>query len=228
MIIFWLYVVTQLVSTAYGITVINSVRKVPALRKRLRESGYTQRDKNSLYKFNDWLKYFFKGFIPFYYAYKALQLTNSMDPVGVLMQEEIDNGNYISKEDEAIFKDEEQRASNSVAYDPNAFMYEEVGPYKARKIELNEIYDDDETPLEYITREFEKDSSNKITPFTKESTIVEEKEEEKTKEIKVSNSDLAEAISQLSGSELEELSKKISLLAEVKKNNYDSYEEDVA
>ena len=52
MIIFWIYVVTQLVSTAYGITVINSVRKVPALRKRLREQGYTQRDKNSLYKFN--------------------------------------------------------------------------------------------------------------------------------------------------------------------------------
>ena len=225
MIIFWLYVVTQLVSTAYGITVINSVRKVPALRKRLRESGYTQRDKNSLYKFNDWLKYFFKGFIPFYYAYKALQLTNSMDPVGVLMQEEIDNGNYISKEDEAVFKDEEQRAMNSLAYDPNAFMYEEVGPYKARKIELNEIYDDDETPLEYITREFEKDSSNKITPFTKESTIVEEKPEEETK---ISNKELVEAISQLSGSELEELAKKLGSLAEIKKNNYDSYKEDVA
>ena len=225
MIIFWLYVVTQLVSTAYGITVINSVRKVPALRKRLRESGYTQRDKNSLYKFNDWLKYFFKGFIPFYYAYKALQLTNSMDPVGVLMQEEIDNGNYISKEDEAVFKDEEQRAMNSLAYDPNAFMYEEVGPYKARKIELNEIYDDDETPLEYITREFEKDSSNKITPFTKDSTVVEEKPEEETK---ISNKELVEAISQLSGSELEELAKKLGSLAEIKKNNYDSYKEDVA
>ena len=229
MIIFWLYVVTQLVSTAYGITVINSVRKIPALRKRLRESGYTQRDKNSLYKFNDWLKYFFKGFIPFYYAYKAIQLTNSMDPVGVLMQEEIDNGNYISKEDEAIFNDEEQRAMNSLAYDPNAFMYEEVGPYKARKNEITEIYDEEETPLEYITREFEKDSSNKITPFTKESVVVEEKPAViEVKENKVTNSDIAEAISQLSGSELEELSKKLVLLAESKKNNFDSYEEDVA
>lgn len=230
MIIFWIYVVTQLVSTAYGITVINSVRKVPALRKRLREQGYTQRDKNSLYKFNDWLKYFLKGFIPFYFAYKALQLTNSADPVGMMMQEEIDNGNYISKEDEAIFKDEELRANNSLAYDPNAFMYEEVGPYKARKIDINEIYDDEETPIEYITREFEKDSSNKITPFTKESTSVVEKEPEVVvaKENKVTSSDIAKALSELSGTELEELSKKLVLLAETKKINSNSLEEDVA
>lgn len=223
MTLFWIYVVTQLVSTAYGITVINSVRKVPALRKRLRESGYTKRDKNSLYKFNDWLKYFLKGFIPFYYAYKALQLTNDIDPIGVLMHEEIENGNYISKEDEAIFKDEEQRANESLAYDPNAFLYEDVGKYKARKIDINKIYDDEETPLEYITREFEKDSDNKITPFVK--SDVENSNEESTK---VTNSDIAKAISELSGSELEELSKKLVLLAESKKNNYDSYKEDVA
>lgn len=249
MTIFWIYVVIQLVSTAYGVTVINSARRIPALRKRLSDAGYTQRDKDSLYKFNDWLKYFFKGFIPFYYAYKALELVNSNDPVGVLMQDEINNGNYISKQDEAIFKEEEERAAESLAYDPNAFRYEEVGPYKARKIDLNEIYDEEETPIEYITREFEKDSSNKITPFVKDSAIylerhddeddvqkpieiekpdiVEIKDEEEKKP-SVSNSDIAQAISELSEFELKELSDKLLLLAENKKNKQLSYEKDVA
>ena len=248
MTLFWIYVVCQLVSTAYGITVINSARRIPALRKRLRESGYTKRDKNSLYKFNDWLSYFFKGFIPFYYAYKAIQLTNSADPVGMLMNEEINNGNYISKEDEAIFKDEEQRAADSLAYDPNIFKYEEPGTYKARKIDINEIYDDYETPIEYITREFEKDSNNKITPFVdnhdeninnnihieKEPEIIEikdKKDEDEVIEVKnsnVTNSDIAKAISELSGRELEELSKKLVLLAESKRNDIDNLEKDVA
>jgi len=244
MTLFWVYVVCQLVSTAYGITVINSVKKVPALRKRLREEGYTQRDKNSLYKFNDWLSYFFKGFIPFYYAIKAIQLTNDPDPIGVLVHEEINNGNYISKADEAIFKDEEKRASESLAYDPNMFKYEEPGTYKARKVDLNEIYDDYETPIEYITREFEKDSNNKITPFVdnidqkiKDNIYVEDVPEivdikdhieEEPKETVVTNSDIARAISELSGTELEELSKKLVLLAETKRNNMNNLEKDVA
>ncbi len=244
MTLFWIYVVCQLVSTAYGITVINSVKNVPALRKRLREEGYTKRDKNSLYKFNDWLSYFFKGFIPFYYAIKAIQLTSSPDPVGTLMREEINNGNYITKEDQEIFKDEEERAAQSLAYDPNIFKYEEPGTYKARKIDINEIYDNYETPIEYITREFEKDSNNKITPFVDNydekvnnihieevPEVVEEKEEEPIVEVKdtvVTNKDIAKAISELSGSELEELSKKLVLLAETKRNNINDLEKDVA
>ncbi len=235
MTLFWIYVVCQLISTAYGVTVINSARKIPALKKRLKQAGYTQRDKNSLYKFNDWLKYFFKGFIPFYYAYKAMQLVNSVDPVGELMQEEINNGNYISSADEAIFKDEEEKASMSLAYDPNVFKYEEVGPYKARKLDINEIYDEDETPIEYITREFEKDPSNKITPFVQTTNYevdsfkeVDEEPKKYTipevvtiedKKPSVSNSDIAEAISHLSEYELQELGNKILKLAENKKDN---------
>ena len=258
MTIFWIYVVIQLVSTAYGVTVINSARRIPALRKRLRDAGYTQRDKDSLYKFNDWLKYFFKGFIPFYYAYKALELVNSK---GVTEYRRMiwNNFNEIEKAQAADSTEvnrensekakEEERAAESLAYDPNAFRYEEVGPYKARKIDLNEIYDEEETPIEYITREFEKDSSNKITPFVKDSAIylerhddeddvqkpieiekpdiVEIKDEEEKKP-SVSNSDIAQAISELSEFELKELSDKLLLLAENKKNKQLSYEKDVA
>ena len=208
--VFWIYVVIQLVSTAYGITVINSARRIPALRKRLRDAGYTERDKNSLYRFNEWFKYFLKGFIPFYYAYKALTLVNSNDPVGMLMRDEIESGNYISKEDEEIFKNEEEQAASSLAYDPNIFKYEEVKPYKARKLDINEIYDEDETPIEYITREFEKDPNNKITPFVAEKSTDEndgvdyiEKVPEvivvkEPEENKVTSSDIAKALSELS------------------------------
>ena len=226
--VFWIYVVCQLISTAYGITVINSAKRIPALRKRLKAAGYTERDKNSLYRFNDWFKYFLKGFIPFYFAFKAMSLVNSQDPVGLLMKDEIDNGNYISKEDEEIFRTEEEQAEASLAYDPNIFKYEDVGTYKARKLDINEIYDEDETPIEYITREFEKNPDNKITPFVAEKA--EDNEEvdyvEKVPEVivvpdenesKVSNSDIAKAISELSEFELKALSEKISLLAESKK-----------
>ena len=174
MTIFWIYVVTQLVTTAYGITVINSVKKVPALKKRLAHAGYTKQEKDSLYKFNDFLKHFLLGFIPFYFAIKAVQLINDDDPVGVLMKDEIKNGNYISDEDRALFEEEQRRADASIAYDPNLKLYEEVEPYHARKIELNNIYNDDETPTEYIEKEISNENI-KLTPFTSETNPYENK-----------------------------------------------------
>ena len=194
MTIFWIYVVTQCVTTAYGITVINSVKKVPALKKRLKNAGYTKQDKESLYKFNDFLKHFFLGLIPFYFAIKAVQLINDDDPVGVLMRDEIKNGNYISDADRALFNEEEQRAKESIAFDPNAELYDSVETYKARKIDLNNIYNDDETPLEYIEKEISNENI-KLTPFTSETSGYTENEQPKEiennyEDIDYSNGDL--------------------------------------
>ena len=45
------YIVTQLLSTAYGIAVIESVK--PVIEKSLEDKGYVLRNKNSLYRFNN-------------------------------------------------------------------------------------------------------------------------------------------------------------------------------
>ena len=58
------YVITQLVTTAYGLAVIESVK--PFVEKQLRDIGY-HRNKNSLYNFNNTFTNILKGFIPFYY-----------------------------------------------------------------------------------------------------------------------------------------------------------------
>lgn len=196
--LFLIYVVTQLISTAYGVTVINSVKKVPEVRMRLKKSGYIKKNKGSLYEFSDTISSFFKGFIPFYYAYKAIQLVSSPDPIEHLVNEEIKNGNYITKEDEMLFEEEAEKASESLAINPKEYFYEEVKPYKARKLDLNQIYNDDETPLEYIERESKKDESLKITPFVGDQTIVKEvvkKEEPKVEEKKtITSADIAEVL----------------------------------
>ncbi len=229
MTLFWIYVVIQLVSTAYGITVINSVKKVPALKKKLKNAGYTPRDKDSLYRTNEFFKYFFKGFIPFYYAYKALQLINDDDPLEAAFRDEIDSGNYITDKDKELFAAEEESAKDSIAFDPHMFDYDDVETYKARPIDLNKIYDDDETPEEYITREADNEHIQ-ITPFV---TAEENKPKNENLEVKiinneVTNSDIANAIAKLSEEELEALSKKLISLAEIKKTQELLYKKDVA
>ena len=172
MTIFWIYVVTQLVTTAYGITVINSVKKVPALKKRLASAGYTKQERDSLYKFSDFTKNFLLGFIPFYFAIKAVRLINDEDPVRVLMHEEIDKGNYITDEDRLLFREEEERAKNSIAYDPKQELYDTAETYHARKIDLNSIYNDEETPREYIEKEIENtNNSVQLTDFTSNNLV---------------------------------------------------------
>ena len=59
--IFLIYVVTQCMSTAFGLTVIDRVQTV--IKARLHEKGYILKNKNSLYNFNDSLIAFAKGFI---------------------------------------------------------------------------------------------------------------------------------------------------------------------
>ena len=46
--IFLLYVIAQLVSTAYGICIIEALN--PIIKAQLHDKGYTEKNKNSLYK----------------------------------------------------------------------------------------------------------------------------------------------------------------------------------
>ena len=65
--IFLIYIVTQLMTTAFGLAVIDKVQTT--ISARLHEKGYVLKNKNSLYNFNDGLIAFAKGFIPFYYLF---------------------------------------------------------------------------------------------------------------------------------------------------------------
>ena len=65
--IFLIYIVAQLMTTAFGLAVIDKVQTT--INARLHEKGYVLKNKNSLYNFNDGLLAFAKGFIPFYYLF---------------------------------------------------------------------------------------------------------------------------------------------------------------
>ena len=51
------FIVAQLLSTAYGLAVIGSVK--PIIEKKLKDQGYVLKNKNSMYKFNEGLVNFF-------------------------------------------------------------------------------------------------------------------------------------------------------------------------
>lgn len=99
-------IVAQLLSTAYGLAVIGSVK--PIIEKKLEDQGYVLKNKNSMYKFNEGLGNFFRGFIPFYYALKAISLVQGKDPIDRAVKNEIENGEYITREEKQAIKEREE------------------------------------------------------------------------------------------------------------------------
>ena len=89
-------IIIQLLVTAFGLAVIESVR--PIIEKRLQDRGYVQRNRNSLYNFNDTLINIAKGFIPGYYFLKALKLVGNKKNIDVEVNKEIKEGNYVKYE----------------------------------------------------------------------------------------------------------------------------------
>ena len=89
-------IIIQLLVTAFGLAVIESVR--PIIEKRLQDRGYVQRNRNSLYNFNDTLINIAKGFIPGYYFIKALKLVGNKKNIDVEVNKEIKEGNYVKYE----------------------------------------------------------------------------------------------------------------------------------
>lgn len=215
-------IVAQLISTAYGLAVIGSVK--PIIEEKLRDQGYVLKNKNSMYKFNEGLGNFFKGFIPFYYALKAISLVQGRDPINRAVRNEIENGEYITREEQKALREKEEflkTASLSKPIEPQ-IIFEKPERYVARKNDYT-LYDSYETPIEYITREASNDEVLDITPY-----VAKESEKPKYIEKEVSKSDIAKAIAELDAFELETLGEKIESLAEVKKRNRTLRLKDVA
>lgn len=215
-------IVAQLLSTAYGLAVIGSVK--PIIEKKLEDQGYVLKNKNSMYKFNEGLGNFFKGFIPFYYALKAISLVQGKDPIDRAVKNEIENGEYITREERQAIKEKEEflkTASLAKPMEPQ-IVFEKPEKYVARKNDYT-LYDSYETPIEYITRETTTDETLDITPY-----MAKEVEKPKYIEKEVTKSDIAKAIAELDAFELETLGEKIESLAAVKKRNKTLRLKDVA
>lgn len=216
------FIVAQLISTAYGLAVIGSVE--PIIEQKLRDQGYVLKNKNSMYKFNEGLGKFFRGFIPFYYAVKAISLVQGKNPIDRAVKKEIENGDYITKEEREAIKEREEflkNASLSKPIEPQ-IIFEKPEKYVARKNDYT-LYNRYETPIEYITRETTEEEALEITPY-----IAKESEKNIYNVKDVTTGDIAKAISELDVYELEALSKKIESLAEVKKKNLTLRLKDVA
>lgn len=207
--IFLIYVVTQCMSTAFGLTVIDRVQTV--IKARLHEKGYILKNKNSLYDFNDKLIAFAKGFIPFYYAIQAINLTSGEHAIEAEVEKIISSGKYININQP---EKEEVKEDLSIAKLDNEIVFEKPEKYTARKNDYT-LYDTYITPIEYVTRESKPEDKLSLTPFLDENRTV---EHVMVKEA-VTKTDIAKAIGELSIEELEALNKTITTLTEVKRNN---------
>lgn len=216
------FIIAQLISTAYGLSVIGSVK--PVIENKLKNEGYVLKNKNSMYKFNEGLGKFFRGFIPFYYAIKAISLVQGKDPIDRAVKKEIEDGEYITREEkEAIRQREEfmRTASLSKPIEPQ-IIFEKPEKYVARKNDYT-LYDTYETPIEYITHETTNEDKLNITPY-----IGAEKEKQTFVEKEVTKSDIVKAISDLDAYELQMLGEKVEALAEIKQRNKTLRLKDVA
>ena len=214
--IFLLYVVSQLITTAFGLAVIDRVQET--IKARLHEKGYVLQNKNSLYSFNDGIMAFLKGFIPFYYLMKALNLTSGDNAIEAEVERVISSGKYMN-----INKVEDKIEELPVSNIETKIEFEKPEKYQARRNDLS-LYDTYITPIEYVTHEEKNEEKLSLSPFTDENRTVEHVMVKET----VTKNDIAKAIGELSVEELEALNGTIIALAQIKRNNKQLSLKDVA
>lgn len=165
------YVIAQLISTAYGVAVIESVR--PFVKAKLHDEGYVKKNRNSLYKYSSDIVDVLKGFIPFYYAIVAVNLINSKDPLKKAVKDEIDSGEYITREEaEFLRNQDEENKNNSINLAQPEIVYEKPERYTARKND-NTLYDTYITPVEYIIHDASENDELNLTPWLDKDRVVE-------------------------------------------------------
>ena len=209
-----IYIISQLVTTAFGLAVIESSR--PFVESKLRDKGY-QKNKNSLYNFNNTTSNILKGFIPFYYLIKALRITFNKGDVSKEVIDEIESKNYVPVEEEKTITADVQVIENNNTDDlvnNIDIVFEKPEKYTARKndFDLLETY---ETPIEYITRDSTTEDKLEVSPFINSEKVV----EQVVVKSDVTNKDIAKAITDLNLYELSLLKEKITSLENIKKKN---------
>lgn len=207
-----IYAIIQSITSAYGLSVIESVR--PLVEERLRTQGYVK-NKNSLYTFSSTLSDIGKCFIPFYYFVAAMNIINKKGNIDKQVKDGIESKAYVNPVDIPPVQIIEEKAPESIVEEPK-IVYEKPERYKARRTDI-QIYDTYETPVEFMTRELEKEDGLGITPFTGEPQEEVHEVVSKRKD-EITNRDIAKAITELSPEELEALRDEADQLAEYKRN----------
>ena len=204
-----IYAIIQLITTAYGLAVIESIR--PMVEEKLRDQGYIK-NKNSLYTFSNTLMDIAKGFIPCYYLVKAIRIISDKSSVDKRVNEQIKKKNYIN-ENEPQEEIVEEDTTDSIYKGPYDLAFEKPEKYTARKNDIS-IYDTYETPVDYIERvSNQQEDDLSITPFESDTKVIEHvvvKDE-------VTNADIAHKITQLTPAQLDRLGGSIVRLAEYKR-----------
>lgn len=204
-----IYAIIQLITTAYGLAVIESIR--PMVEEKLRDQGYIK-NKNSLYTFSNTLMDIAKGFIPCYYLVKAIRIISDKSSVDKRVNEQIKKKNYINEND-IENEIEEEDTTDSIYKGKYDLAFEKPEKYTARKNDIS-IYDTYETPIDYIERvSNQQEDDLSITPFESDTKVIEHvvvKDE-------VTNADIAHKISQLTPAQLDRLGGSIVRLAEYKR-----------
>ena len=207
-----IYLIIQLLSTLYGVSVIKSVK--PIVNKKLDDDGYILKNKNSMYKFNEKLEKILKGFIPFYYATKAINLIKDGNAVEKQYNKEIEDGNYITRneyeEELARFELAKNLVHVKVNNEPS-IMFEKPEKYVARKNDYN-LLETNEEEVVYNEIKETREENLSITPFKPIKTeIALDKEIDKKEVVK--------AIMDLDSDELDLLEQRIRELSNIKRKN---------
>ena len=213
------YAIVQLLLTAFGLAVIESV--TPIVEDRLEADGYVKRNRNSLYKFNDTLKNVLLGFIPLYYFIKSMKIIRAKKrSINMLASEELKNGNYIDPKDivPEIQVIEDAPKSDVLVNSEARVEFEKPEKYKARPNKDSiKLYNTYETPVEYITREATKEDNLELTPYLSNDKVV-----EKVVKKEVTNEDLTNKIVEMPVQDLKLLDEKIIDLMEIIKREEES------
>ena len=165
-----------------------------------------------MYKFNSKLEKVLKGFIPFYYAIKAINLIKGGDPVKKAYKQEIEDGNYVTRNELEEELARQELAKNfghiKVSSEPNV-AFEKSEKYVARHNDFN-LLETNPKDVHYEIIE-NKNEDFSITPFepVEKQIIIKE----------VTKKDIVKSIMNLNSNELEELYRCIKELALIKRKN---------
>jgi len=203
-----IYIITQLISTAYGLSVIETVK--PIVKQKLYDEGYVLKNKNSMYKFNEGIANVLKGLIPFYYATKAIKLVRGNNAIDASVMREIKNGNYITKEEyNDMVVVSEKKNLIEVKSEPNV-SFEKPEKYTARKNNYI-LTETNEEEVKYEEEIETRSDKLEITPFA--SSYIKPKEKELT------TTEIVNSLIDMDANSLTKLNTKLNELIQIKKGN---------